>query len=220
MKSSDPGLAARLRLMVVTHPAPAGGRPLPRVVAEALKAGATAVQLRWKGASGADLYRTALTLLPAVREHGALFLVNDRTDVALAANADGVHLGPNDLPVSAVRRFVPDDFLVGYSTDEPERGREAARAGADYLGVGAVFGTRSKEDLAGEAIGPERMGEVLRAAGLPGVGIGGITPENAAAVARAGAGVAVLSAVMHAPDPADAVRALIRSVGAGRPSSG
>ena len=205
--TGDPG--ERLRLMVLTRPEPGGGRPLDEVVRAVLEAGATAVQLRDKSATSAELLREARRLLPAARARGALFLVNDRLEVALAAGADGVHLGPEDLPVDAVREAVPDGFLVGYSCDDPDEAVAAARAGADYLGVGAVYGTRSKEGLAGESVGPERVGEVLRAAGLPGVGIGGITPGNAGAVFGQGAGVAVLSAVMDADDPGSVVRAIL-----------
>ena len=203
------GLASRLRLVVVTEPRPASGLPLAGVVEAALEAGATAIELRHEGAAGAELLEEAARLLPLARRHGALFLVNDRADVALAAEADGVHLGPDDPPVTAVRRVVPEDFLIGWSTDEPAGARSAAAAGADYLGVGAVYGTRSKEGLATERIGPERVGEVLEAAGLPGVGIGGITPENAAPVYRTGAGVAVLGCVMGADDPGAVVRGLL-----------
>lgn len=210
-------LRARLRLMVITDPRPACGRPLPAVVEECLEAGATAVQLRDKGATSAALYRRAAELAPVARRHDALFLVNDRFDVALAAGADGVHLGPADLPLAEVRTAVPPGFVVGYSADRRAAAREAARDGADYLGVGAVYRTRSKEEAAGEAVGPERVAEVLEAAGLPGVGIGGITPENAAEVARAGAGVAVISAVMGAERPGEATRALLAAVEEGRP---
>lgn len=223
MAASGESLRRRLRVMVVTHPRPATGRPLPEVVAACLAGGATAVELRDKEASGRRLWEQARRLLGPVREHGALLVVNDRADVALAAGADGVHLGPEDVPVAAVRRFAPDGFLIGYSTDRPEEARAAADAGASYLGVGAVFGTGSKEGLEEEAIGPERVREVLSAAGLPGVGIGGITPRNAAAVARAGAGVAVLSAAVHADDPEAAVRALREAVDRsweGRPAAG
>ncbi len=217
--SGEPGdappLADRLRLMVLTRPDPAAG-PLPDVVDACLEAGATALQLRHEGAAGEALFREARELRPVARRHGALFLVNDRIDVALAAGADGAHLGPEDLPLAAARDAVPDDFVLGFSTDEPERARRAAEEGADYLGVGAVYGTRSKEGLEDEAVGPERVGEVLEAAGLPGVGIGGITPDNAGPVYRAGAGVAVLGAVMDAPEPAAVVRRLLDAARRGR----
>ena len=108
------------------------------------------------------------------------------------------------------RRIAPPDFLIGYSTDTTEDAEQAAAAGADFLGVGAVFGTKSKSGLAEEAIGPDRVREVLASPGLPGLGIGGITAANAASVARTGAGVAVLGAVMGAREPAEIVR-LIRA---------
>jgi thiamine-phosphate pyrophosphorylase len=201
-------LAARIRLMVLTTPRPACGRPLPRVVRECLEAGATAIQLRDKTATATELYGMALELLCEVNAFDALLLVNDRFDVALAAGAHGVHLGPEDLPVSDVRRVVPPGFLIGTSTDDPAFGRRAARAGADYLGVGAVFGTRSKPGLEHESIGPERVREVLETSGLPGVGIGGITARNADEILNTGAGIAVLSTVMNAADPGGVVRDL------------
>ena len=205
-------LAARLRLMILTTPRPACGRPLPRVVRECLEAGATAIQLRDKTASADELYGIALELLAEVSSFDALLLVNDRFDVALAAGAHGVHLGPDDLPVPAVRRVVPRGFLIGSSTDDPPTGRRLARAGADYLGVGAVFGTRSKPGLEHESIGPGRVADVADVAGIPCVGIGGITVDNAAEVAQIGAGIAVLSAVMDSPNPGEAVLALRRSI--------
>lgn len=204
--------------MVVTRPSPACGRPLSRVVREALSAGATAVELRDEEADASALLATARELRSACRRHGALFLVNDRPEVALAAGADGVHLGPGDVPVGPLRARVPPGFVIGYSTDRADEARRAAGAGADYLGVGAVYGTASKPEAAGECVGPERVGRVLEAAGLPGVGIGGITPENAGAVARRGAGVAVLGAVMDAGDPAAVVRSLRRAVDRSFPS--
>lgn len=199
---------ASLRLMVVTDPRPACGRPLEDVVADCLAAGATAIQLRDKIADDATLHEQASRLADIARSHDALFIVNDRFDVALAAGADGVHLGPEDLPIDVVRMHAGDELLIGYSTDDPVAGLLAANAGADYLGVGAVYGTGSKAGLEDEAIGPERVGEVLHSAGLPGVGIGGITPENAGEVFATGAGIAVLGAVMRSERPAEIVRRL------------
>lgn len=199
---------ASLRLMVLTRPRPACGRPLAEVVEACLDAGATAIQLRDKQASDEELYEAAVRIGDLTRVHRALLIVNDRFDVALAAGADGVHLGPEDLSVEVVRLHAGDDLLIGYSTDDPVSGLLAANAGADYLGVGAVYGTSSKSGLEDEAVGPDRVAQVLHAAGLPGVGIGGITPDNAAAVFATGAGVAVLSAVMDAARPGEVVRRL------------
>lgn len=207
-----PTLADRLELMIVTSPRPRCGQPLRDVVDECLEAGATAVELRDEAATSRELYGRARELVPVVRRHGALFLVNDRLDVARAVVADGVHLGPEDPPLADVRRRVPDDFVLGYSTDDPGEARRAAEDGADYLGVGAVYGTATKADAADERIGPERVAEVLDAAGLPGVGIGGIDESNAGEVAARGAGVAVSSAVMDAPRPAEAVRRLREAI--------
>jgi thiamine-phosphate diphosphorylase len=211
-RARSPGLAARLRLMIITRPRPACGRPLQDVVAECCDSGATAIELRDKQATAEGLLRQAESLLPIARASGALLIINDRMDVALAAGTDGVHLGPDDLPVAAARPIAPPGFLLGYSTDDPDEARAAARAGADYLGVGAVYGTRSKPGLEAEAIGPARVRTVLDAAGLPGVGIGGITAENAGAVARVGGGVAVLGAVMGADEPGREVRAILAAM--------
>jgi thiamine-phosphate pyrophosphorylase len=179
------------------------------VVADCLDAGANAIQLRDKSASDTELMEVARQLVEQTRPFGALLIVNDRFDVALAAGADGVHLGPADLPVESVRTHVDEHFLIGYSTDDPVAGMLAANTGADYLGVGAVYGTESKPGLDGESIGADRVGQVLHAAGLPGVGIGGITTGNAKEVFDTGAGVAVLGSVMHAEDPGGVVRRLV-----------
>lgn len=204
------GLQASLRLMVLTHPRPACGRPLTDIVAECLAAGATAIQLRDKEATAHELTEQARALMALTRRAGAPLIVNDRLDVALAVGASGVHLGPDDLPVAAARRIVPPGFLIGYSTDDPSEAVTAASDGADYLGVGAVFGTTSKAGLADEAIGPDQVREVLEASGLPVVGIGGIDADNAAAVYATGAGIAVLSAVMAAKRPGHVVEMLAR----------
>lgn len=205
-------LAERLRLMVVTSPRPRCGQPLRDVAEECLAAGATALELRDEEATSRELYDRACELVPVTRRHGALFVVNDRVDVAQAVVADGVHLGPRDPPLDRVREALPRDLVVGYSTDDPETARRAAEAGADYLGVGAVYGTDTKADAADERIGPDRVREVLEAADLPGVGIGGIDADSAGAVAASGAGVAVSSAVMDAPRPAEAVRRIRRAI--------
>jgi thiamine-phosphate diphosphorylase len=138
--------------------------------------------------------------------------VNDRLDVALAAGADGVHLGQDDLPVEAARRIVPAGFLIGISAETPELARAAARGRADYVGAGPVYATGSKAD-AGDAVGCGRIAEVAAAVRIPVVGIGGIDVANAAAVVASGAvGVAVISAVMRTPDPERATRDLLRAV--------
>lgn len=217
MPGTDPRAEASanidLRVMVVTHPAPGSGLTLRDALEACLRAGAGAIQLRDKAATDDSVYEQACEFGDLAHDHGAILVVNDRFDIALAAGADGVHLGPADLPVETVRLHAPEEFLIGFSTDDPVAGMLAANAGANYLGVGAVYGTTSKPELLDEAIGPDRVGHVLHSAGLPGVGIGGITPENAAAVFATGAGVAVLGAVMHASDPGEVVRRLLEAAG-------
>lgn len=204
-------LGDRLRLMVLTDRRLAAPRSVDDVVEAALVAGCPAIQLRDKDSTPAELLATALRLRERTRRHGALLLVNDRVDVARAAGADGVHVGPADLPLARIRRVVPPDFLVGYSTDDPEEAAAAVRDGASYLGCGTAYATRSKED-AGSPIGPEGVDRVAAAVDVPVVAIGGIGPDEARALARTRAsGIAVLGAVMASPDPATAVAALLAS---------
>jgi thiamine-phosphate pyrophosphorylase len=202
-----------LRLIVITDAALASPRAVVDVVTAALEGGAPAVQLRDKSAAAAALLEDARALLPLVRRYGALLFVNDRLDVALAAGADGVHLGPDDLPVAAARAQAPPGFLIGFSTDDPAAARQAVADGADYIGCGAVFGTTSKANASDERIGIARLDEVARAVDRPVVGIGGINVSNVMEVAAtAAAGVAVIGAVMNAADPANAARTLVTAM--------
>jgi len=204
-------LAERLRVIVITDRILARPREVGDVVDAALSAGAPAVQLREKALPPRDVLPLARRLRAATRAAQALFLVNDRLDLALAIGADGVHLGPDDLPVDAARRIAPPGFLIGYSADTPSTARAAIAADADYIGCGTVFPTSTKKD-AGSVIGPEGLAAVVAAVEAPVVAIGGITPARAPEVFRAGAaGCAVVSAVMAAPDPARAVRELLQA---------
>jgi thiamine-phosphate pyrophosphorylase len=180
------------------------------VVVAALAAGAPAVQVRAKHRSPRELLELGRALLPAARERGALLFVNDRPDVALALGADGVHLGPDDIPVAAARRAVPSGFLIGASTDDPNVARQLVADGASYIGCGTVYATTTKPD-AGDVIGLDGLDRVARAVAVPVVGIGGIDAERAAEVAARtrAAGVAVVGAVMRAADPHAAVKALL-----------
>ncbi len=199
----------RLRLIVITDSRLAGDRGVVRQVERALEAGAPAIQMREKEMGAGAALELGRRLRALTREHGALFFVNDRLDLALALGADGVHLGPTDLPVAEVRGQSPSGFLIGYSTDDPETAVQAQADGADYLGCGTVWPTSSKEDP-GAVIGPEGLAQVARAVSIPVVAIGGITPARARELSRCGAtGVAVIGAVMAAPDPGGTVRDLL-----------
>jgi thiamine-phosphate pyrophosphorylase len=200
-----------LRVLVIVEAGLAAPRSVVEVVQAALAGGARAVQLRNKGDTASELRAGGERLLPLVRQAGALFFVNDRLDVALTLEADGVHIGPEDLPVSAVRAAAPKGFLIGRSADDPGVARQAVVDGADYIGCGTVFPTSTKQG-AGDVIGVEGLRRVVDAVSVPVVGIGGITTEGVDDIVKVGAaGVAVVSAVMSASDPAAAVRTMLRS---------
>ena len=208
-RTSAESLGSRLRLIVITDRALAAPRTVEAVVEEVLHAGAPAIQLRDKEATALELLGLGRRLKAMTREAGALFFVNDRLDVALALEADGVHLGPDDIPVGAARAVVPDGFLIGYSTDDPAEARAAVAAGADYIGCGTVYPTATKAD-AGASIGLEGLRKVVEAVSVPVVGIGGIDAERAREVAPIGAaGVAVIGSVMGAGNPSNEVQRLL-----------
>ena len=202
-------LVEALRLIVITDRRLASPRSVTDVVASALDAGARAIQLRAKDACAATLFDLARALLQLTRPAGALLFINDRADVALAAGADGVHLGPDDLPVAAVRKASRPGLLIGYSTDDPRRAQDAQADGADYIGCGAVWSTGTK-DVGDEKIGLDGLERVAAAVNIPVIAIGGVTALRAREIPRTGAtGVAVVGAVMAAEDPGAAVRALL-----------
>lgn len=217
MNAPVAGGSLDLRLIVITDSALARPRSVIDVVQRALAAGAPAIQVRDKSATSRELLALADAVLPAVRAHGALLFVNDRVDIAILAGADGAHLGPEDLPVGAARAIVPPAFLLGCSADDPDVARQAERDGASYIGCGAVFGTSTKQEAALERIGLARLDEVAGAVRIPVVGIGGIDAGNIAGIgATRAAGAAVVSAVMAAPEPGAAVRALLDGFARGR----
>lgn len=202
-----------LRLIVVTDPDCGAGRNVVDVTRAALRGGAPAIQLRMKDAPAREMAALARALLVETRAAGALLFINDRVDVALAVGAEGAHVGQDDLPAAAARHIAPPGFLLGVSAETVDLARRAEAEGADYVGVGPVYGTGSKAD-AGDAIGLDRVTEVASAVRIPVVTIGGITAENAPGVIRANAaGVAVISAVMRASDPEAAVRLLLAAHG-------
>ncbi len=203
-------------LYVITDEALAGGRSHEEQTRAALAGGARVIQLRDKQASSSRLYEAALAMRRLTRAAGAILIVNDRVDIALAADADGVHVGPDDLPVAVARRLLPGR-LVGASAGTVDEAIAAARDGAGYLGVGAVYEARGSKADAGAPVGPERVAAVRAAVSLPLVGIGGIQATNAAAVIAAGAdGVAVISGIVAAADMTAAARALSEIVAAAK----
>lgn len=195
--------------MVITDPGLLAGRDAVAVCSKAVAggAGSTMIQVRWKNAPPAEMLALARALVAALP---VPVIVNDRVDIALAAGAAGAHLGWDDPPLAALRPHVPPGFLLGISVGNGEEATRAATAPADYWSVGPCYATPSKSD-AGPPLGPEGFAALARTApaDLPVIGIGGITSANAADIVRAGAaGVAVISAVLSASDPARAAREL------------
>lgn len=204
-----------LSLYLITDQRAAAGRDQVELVAAAIAGGVTVVQLRAKDASGADQVQLGRRLRDLTRATRTTLIVNDRVDLALALEADGVHLGQDDLPPSVARRLL-GGRIVGVSVGSPSEYGLVEREGADYIGTGPFAATASKDD-AGTAIGAAGVAAVRRVAAEPMVAIGGIDLTNAAAAVVAGAdGVAVIRAILGAPDPEAAARALRQSVDAAR----
>ncbi len=199
----------RWRLYVVTDERIGRGRSHFRIAEEAIRGGADVVQLRDKEASGGRLYEVAVALRKLTREANVPFIVNDRLDVALAAGADGVHVGRDDLPASVVRRLLGPGRILGVSAETAEEAVAAEQDGADYVGVGPIFEARGTKEDAGEPVGLGRIAQIRSRCRLPIVAIGGIHLENARRVREAGAdAAAVISAVVAAEDIAQAARRL------------
>ncbi|MFW6146435.1 MAG: thiamine phosphate synthase [Planctomycetota bacterium] len=193
------GRFARARLYVLLTTDLCKADPLVTAHA-ALGGGADCIQLREKTLGDRALLEMAHRLREITARAGALLIINDRPDIALLADADGVHVGQDDLPVDPVRAAIGGDRLVGLSTHSVDQARRAAEVGADYIGIGPMFATATKD--AGAVQGPSLVADVLAAVDIPHVAIGGITADNAPALARAGARcIAVCSAVLAADDP-------------------
>jgi thiamine-phosphate pyrophosphorylase len=201
-------LVSRLTLHVLTDRAWSRGRAMLSVAAAALDAGTTVIQLRDKTASTRVLIEEGLALRTLTRERGALLIVNDRIDVALAVEADGAHVGQDDMPVALARRLLGSHRILGVSAATMEEAEVAVAGGANYLGVGPIFPSPGKAD-AGPATGVHLLTRLAERYATPLVAIGGITAANATEVVRAGAsGVAVITAVVYAEDIAAASRQL------------
>jgi len=173
---------------------------LSEVLREAGQAGVKLVQYRNKTGSMKDAYEVARTLLAIAKEWGMMFLVNDRCDLAMAVEADGVHLGQTDLPLALARNLVGHDMLIGASTHNTEQVQKATEEGADYLGFGPIFPTDTKSDH-DPVVGIQSMKYIRGLTPLPVFAIGGITPEFVTELCQAGAnGVAVASGILDARD--------------------
>ncbi len=196
-------------LYVIIDTAALGGRSPVEVASRAIRGGAKTIQLRDKSLSDKALLAIAHELRKLCAEHRVLFIVNDRLDLALATDADGLHLGPEDLPIKVARQLLPIDKILGGSTTTVEQAVATAAEGADYVAVGAMYPTPSKAKAV--VVGVERLRQIKEAVALPLVAIGGINKDNAAEVMAAGAqSVAVISAVLQAEDPQEAARQIVK----------
>ena len=205
---------AALQVYLVHDPTVCTSRGVQETIDAAIDGGITALQLRWKNGTDREVLELARVIGPRLQARGIPFLINDRLDLALAADADGVHLGVDDLPLPDARRLAGPDFIIGYSPETDDQIRRATEC-ASYLGIGPFFATQTKSD-AGSALGAEEFARRRRLTPLPVVGIGGISTGNAAEVMAAGAdGIAVVSAILAADDPAAATRTLLAEVAVG-----
>jgi thiamine-phosphate diphosphorylase len=187
---------------------PAAGHEPAALARTLLEAGAKILQLRLKNVSSREFLAAARAIAPLCRERGALFIVNDRADIALLADADGVHLGQNDLPLEAGRKLMGAKKIIGVSTSSVELARAAEAGGADYIGFGPMYAGGLKQTKAGQGL--ERLREVRAAVRLPIVAIGGITEETVGDVLAAGAdAVAIITDVVRAENVAAKVRRIL-----------
>lgn len=202
-------------LYVILDREVARGRALPELLDGVLAGGCRLVQLRDKTRPMAELLPLARALQARCRAAGARFIVNDRADLALAADADGLHVGQDDLPAPAARRLLRPGMTLGVSTHDEAQARQALADGADYVAVGSMFPTGSK--AAFQLVGPALLRQVRPLIPIPLVAIGGITEANVGEVIQAGAdAVAVISAVCAATDPAAATARFLGAIARAR----
>ena len=205
-----PPALGRLHVLTDTR----DGRDAVPVVSAALSAGAPVVQVRAKGGTDRELHDLAERVARLCDAAGALCLVDDRVDIALAVGAGGTHLGAHDLPLAAARRLAGPRHVLGGTARDPRLARELVAAGADYLGVGPAASTSTKAGLPAP-LGIEAVGAVAAAVDVPVIAIGGVTVEHVPALLAAGVhGVAVVTAVSAAADPAEATRVLLAALDA------
>jgi thiamine-phosphate pyrophosphorylase len=189
-------LKEKLRLLVITDKKLKPN--IVKAIEDVLRGGATSIQLRLKESSTKEMIEVGRKIRKLTRNYGALYFVDDRLDVALATDADGVQLGPDDMPIAIAREMAPN-LIIGGSVYSLEEAVRAESEGADFLGAGSVFASPTKTDA--RVIGLNGLREIVKNVKIPVVAIGGINTSNAEAVLKTGvAGIAVISAVMGAED--------------------
>ncbi|MFC1980406.1 thiamine phosphate synthase [Chloroflexota bacterium] len=187
------------------------GRSPIEAASQAIYGGARTIQLRDKRSNMKELLPVAIQLKSLCAEHNVLYIINDYLDLALAIDADGLHLGQDDLPITIARKLMPIDKILGCSTTSVDEATAAQSDGADYIAVGSIYPTPSKETVT--VVGPERLRQIRQAVTLPLVAIGGINHNNATEVMAAGAdSVAFISAILHAEDIKTATLELLETL--------
>jgi thiamine-phosphate pyrophosphorylase len=204
--------SVKFRLLLVTDRHRTRGRSLPSVLHQAVEAGLPAVQLRERDLPTGELLRLAQEIRAMTSPRAVPLIINDRVDLMLALNLDGVHLRANSLPVADVRRVVGVDRLIGLSTHSLAEVRQANRDGADYVVFGPIFDTPSKRQF-GSPVGLEQLAEACRLSAVPVFAIGGVTGASAPDVLRAGShGIAVIGSILDQEDAAAATRAMMAAL--------
>ena len=197
------------RLCLVADMEAAGKRDLVAIIQESVEAGATMIQLRGKNCTTQEFLDLAVRISGFLNPKGIPLIVNDRADIALACEADGLHLGQQDIPLVFARKILGQNRLIGISVNTIEEAQTAEKEGADYVGVGPVYFTSSKDKLP-TILGLEGLRSVRENVHIPILAIGGLTAENARAVISAGAdGIAVISAIMGEDDISEATKSLL-----------
>ena len=177
------------------------------IIEEAIKGGTTIVQLREKTASTKEFYQLALKVKEITSKYDVSLLINDRIDIALAVDSDGVHIGQDDMPADVARKIIGEDKILGVSASTVAEAKKAEEDGADYIGSGAVFPTATKDDA--DSVSKLQLKEIVHSIDIPVVAIGGITLENADTLKDTGiAGFSVVSAIMSADNPREASQKL------------
>ena len=199
-----------LKLYLVTDRGLAGDRAIEEIVRESVEGGATMVQLREKDIDTREFIELAMNLKKVLEPYGVPLIINDRVDVALAADVDGVHIGQSDMPYPIARRLLGPDRIIGLSVENFGQIEEANALDVDYIGVSPVFATPTKTDTA-EPFGLEGLRKAVRMSVHPTVAIGGMNERTAAEVMACGTdGIAVVSAIVCASDPRQATRNLLK----------
>jgi thiamine-phosphate pyrophosphorylase len=190
-------------LYLVTDRDLLGSKDLAATVEEAIRGGVTLVQIREKNLSTLEFYQLALVIKAVTKKYSIPFIVNDRVDIALAVDADGVHIGQEDMPLSVARRLLGSSKIIGVSVAKLEQALTAQNEGADYLGIGAVFPTMTKDDA--DRVSLEELRQIKLGVTLPIVAIGGISKNNIRDIMETGVdGAAVVSAIVASSNPYEA----------------